>query len=51
METVSVSKQELEDLRERAELGDELMVKLVKGLEDVKHGRIESWDSFKESKR
>jgi len=44
-ETITVSKQEYEILKEKAELNEDLLIKLVKGLEDIKHGRISEWKS------
>ena len=43
METVTISKQEYKTLRKKAEIDDELLVSLVKGLEDIKAGRIKPW--------
>ena len=43
METVTISKTEYEKLRERAEIDEELLIKLIRGLEDIKHGRVKEW--------
>ena len=43
METVTIPKEEYEDLKRKAELDEDLMVKLVRGLEDIKAGRIKPW--------
>ncbi len=43
METVTVSKNEYEILKAKARLNESLLVKLVKGLEDVRQGRIKPW--------
>jgi len=37
------------ELKQKAELDQELLVKLVKGLEDIKAGRLKSWDIVKNS--
>ncbi len=31
------------ELKEKAELDEELLIKLIRGLEDVKEGRIREW--------
>lgn len=43
METVQISKQEYKQLKKEAELKEDLLVKLVRGLEDIKAGRIKLW--------
>jgi hypothetical protein len=43
METITVSKTEYEKLKQKAEASDELLIKLVRGLEDIKAGRIKPW--------
>jgi len=43
MGTVTISKEEYETLKEKAELDESLLISLVKGLEDVKAGRIKPW--------
>ena len=48
METVTISKQEYETLRKKAEIDDGLLVSLVKGLEDIKAGRIKPWKQAKD---
>ena len=40
---VMISKQEFEDLKKKAKVDEDLLIKLVKGLEDIKHGRIKLW--------
>ena len=40
MKTITITEKEYKNLKQKAELGDDLMIKLVRGLEDVKHGRI-----------
>lgn len=42
-ETVTISKEEYESLKKKAELDEELLFSLVRGLEDIKHGRIKPW--------
>ena len=44
METITIPKEEYEDLKKKAELDEDLMVKLVRGLEDIKAGRIRPWN-------
>jgi hypothetical protein len=44
METVTIPKKEYEKLKKKAELDEELLVSLVKGLEDIRAGRIKPWD-------
>ncbi len=43
METVTISRSEYKELKERAELTDSLLIKLVKGLEDIREGKIKPW--------
>tara|TARA_Y100000310_G_scaffold345846_1_gene471159 strand:- start:49482 stop:49631 length:150 start_codon:yes stop_codon:yes gene_type:complete len=43
METVTIPKKEYESLKEKANIDDDLLVKLVKGLEDIRAGRIKPW--------
>ena len=43
METVTISKEEYELLKHKAEVDEDLLVSLVKGLEDIKAGRIKLW--------
>lgn len=43
METITIPKEEYESLRKKAELDDSLLIKLVKGLEDIRMGRIKPW--------
>jgi len=43
METVTISKSEYDRLKELEEVDHELLIKIVRGLEDVKHGRIKEW--------
>ena len=43
METVTIPKEEYEMLKNKAEIDDDLLVSLVKGLEDIKAGRIKPW--------
>lgn len=44
MQTVTISKVEYETLKKKAELDEDLLVKLVRGLEDIKAGRIKPWN-------
>ncbi len=43
METITIAKEEYKDLKKKAELGETLLVKLVRGLEDIRAGRINPW--------
>ena len=49
METISIPKEEYLKLKEKAELDEELLFKLIRGLEDIRAGRIKSWDNFMNS--
>jgi hypothetical protein len=49
METVTISKHEYERLKRKANVDEELLTSLIKGLEDVKHGRIKEWKSQNKS--
>ncbi len=42
-ETVTIPKEEYTDLKKKATLGSELLIDLIKGLEDIRHGRIKLW--------
>ena len=43
METVTITKEEYESLKRKADLDESLLMKLVRGLEDIKEGRIKPW--------
>ena len=43
METVTITKDEYKELTKKAELGEDLIIKLVRGLEDIRAGRIKPW--------
>ena len=43
MEKIAVKKKEYFQLKKKAELNNELLTKLVKGLEDIRYGRIKLW--------
>lgn len=43
METVTIPREEYEILKQKAEVEEDLLVSLVKGLEDIKAGRIKPW--------
>ena len=43
METVTIPIREYEELKEKAGIDEELLIKLIRGLEDIKHGRIKEW--------
>jgi len=57
-EFIRVPKCEFEELKRKAEIDEELLVKLIKGLEDIRAGRITPWkrllefeDNISEGKR
>lgn len=41
--TITIPEEKYRELKKKAELSEELLTKLVRGLEDVKHGRIKPW--------
>lgn len=43
MEMVTIPKEEYEKLKQKAELDESLLISLVKGLEDIKAGRVKPW--------
>ena len=43
METVTIPREEYDLLKHKAEVDEDLLVSLVKGLEDIKAGRIKPW--------
>jgi len=43
MASITIPREEYNSLKEKAELNDNLLLKLVKGLEDIKEGRIKPW--------
>lgn len=45
METVTIPKEEYETIKKKADLDEDLLIKLIKGLEDIKAGRIKPWES------
>lgn len=45
METVTIPKEEYETLKKKADLDEDLLIKLIRGLEDIKAGRIKPWES------
>lgn len=45
MKTVTISKTEYETLKKKAELDEDLLIQLIRGLEDIKGGRIKPWKS------
>ena len=42
-ETINIPKEEYKKLKKKADLGDGLLMQLVKGLEDIRAGRIKPW--------
>ena len=45
METVTIPKEEYERLKKEAEVDIELVNKIKRSLEDIKHGRVKEWTS------
>ena len=43
MKTVTISKEEYEKLKKEAEVDTELVDKIKRSLEDIKHGRVKEW--------
>lgn len=43
METITIPKKEFEILKKKSQIVDDLFFKLVKGLEDIRTGRIKLW--------
>ncbi|MBW2977140.1 hypothetical protein KY347_06885 [Candidatus Woesearchaeota archaeon] len=41
--TVTIPKEEYEMLKKKAEIDEDLLFSLVKGLEDIRTGRIKPW--------
>ena len=42
-ETITIPKEEYESLKKKAEIDEDLLLSLVKGLEDIRAGRIKPW--------
>lgn len=42
-ETITISKEEYDLLKKKAEIDETLLVSLVRGLEDIRLGRIKPW--------
>ena len=40
---ISIPQEKYFELKQKAELDEELLIKLIKGLEDIKEGRIKEW--------
>ena len=45
MKTVTIPEAEYKTLKKKAELDEDLLMKLIRGLEDIKAGRIKPWKS------
>ncbi len=43
MKTMTISREEYRSLKKKAQAGEDLLVQLVKGLEDIRHGRVRPW--------
>ena len=42
-ETITIPKKEYEKLKSKSQIDDELLLKLVRGVEDIRAGRVKSW--------
>ena len=42
-ELITIPKEEYKKLKMEAEINEELLVKLVRGLEDIRTGRVKPW--------
>ena len=40
---ITISHEEYEELKEKASINESLLLKLVKGLEDIREGKIKAW--------
>lgn len=49
METVTIPKEEYKMLRHKAEVDENLLLSLVRGLEDIKAGRIKIWKKIQKN--
>lgn len=47
MDTVSIPRKEYEALKKKAQVDQELVDKIKRGLEDIKQGRIKEWKPSK----
>ena len=47
MKTVTIPESEYKNLKKKAELDEDLLMKLIRCLEDIKAGRIKPWKSLK----
>ena len=45
MKTVTIPEAEYKTLKKKAEMDEDLLLKLIKGLEDIKFGRVKPWKS------
>lgn len=43
METITIPKEEYKKLKKEAEIDMELVNKIKRSLEDIKHGRVKEW--------
>lgn len=43
METITIQKTEYKELKKKADLNEDLLIKLIKGLEDIRKGKIKHW--------
>ena len=44
---ITIPEKKYLELRKKAKLDEELLIKLVRGLEDIKEGRIKEWKGSK----
>ena len=43
MRTITIPKQEYKALKKKAEANETLLMQLVRGLEDIRNGRVKLW--------
>ena len=44
MQTVTIPKQEYKELKKKAEANETLLMQLVRGLEDIRNGKVKPWN-------
>ncbi len=45
MKTITISEAEYKTLKKKAELDEDLLMKLIRGLEDIRSGKVKPWKS------
>lgn len=43
MRTINISEEEYKSLKKKASIDEELLKSLIRGLEDIKAGRVKDW--------